>query len=180
MPLIRSASCLCSCASSTDVKTIRIRMITAAVLVLWLRSAYWSSRMVYRGEGHHIDLSAIMLSIVSVLPSHSANVNVVRSSSPCPAMMGDMLFDSTINRTMRFSTGKHRNAFSESGVVQKRATGRISITRSPVSVRLVQVQVQGKWSLWWRAEWNDSYKRPRTSASQSPAPNSAVAVFTSP
>lgn len=83
-----------------------------------------------------------MLSLVAVPSSQSANGIVLSSSLPCSAMTSDILFDGTINRTMCFSREVHRNAFNESGVAQIEAMGRTSATTSPVSVRLVQNQVQ--------------------------------------
>lgn len=72
-------------------------------------------------------------------------------------MTSRMLVNGTINCTTCFSMGVYGSTVQEFGAVQRRATGRTSTTISPVSVQLVQVQVrvQGKWSLWWRAEWND-------------------------
>lgn len=68
---------------------------------------------------------------------------VPRSSIPCPSMASGVFFDSTTNRTIYFSMGVHRNAFQESVVAQIEAMRRTSTTKtSPVSVRLVQVQVQ--------------------------------------
>lgn len=87
-------------------------------------------------------LTAIISSLVAVLSSHSAKGNVVRSSFPCPAVMGDMLFDSTINRTTCSSMRVYRSNCKGSRVAHVGAMERTSITTSPVSVRLVQVQVQ--------------------------------------
>lgn len=174
---IRLALYACSPAFPTPILR---RTITAALLVLLDVPVCWWSLMLYWHWCSHVDNAAIMLSIVAVPSSQSANGIILRSSFPCLAMASDILCDGTINRTMCFPMEVHRNAFHESVVAQIEAMGRTSATKPPVSVRLVQnqVQVQEEWSLWWRAEWNDSYKRPRTSASQSP--NSAVAVLSSP
>lgn len=171
---IRLALYACSPAFPTPILR---RTITAALLVLLDVPVCWWSLMLYWHWCSHVDNAAIMLSIVAVPSSQSANGIILRSSFPCLAMASDILCDGTINRTMCFPMEVHRNAFHESVVAQIEAMGRTSATKPPVSVRLVQnqVQVQEEWSLWWRAEWNDSYKRPRTSASQSP--NSAVAVL---